>query len=387
MVKKFTTDYIMFNTIQTNLTHIFSILLDYSNYLPSWGIDLVIIFYISLLLNILFYLFILSGGFSYSLKIKFIYLLQNNINLFIVIPFILYINIYILSESSNILLEDPKVVITATVKDTEIILTGNALNSIFLHLGSAGVFAAGARIAASIVSKKLHLVPRLGIIGSSGLGFTATYQMLLDNLPNTNKSGASPAINIKTGPFKIDIKSLEFLSAKSDTEKVNVLQKAFTDNIASEVKPVVTSQSDTLSIKGDQKVSSSVLDKLEQVEPNWKDKFISNSPIENSEAFLQFISNQINNNLYLHFAIFYLLVMLLIIFTSKWAIDNNIQFNWLKSTAIGKFFHSILMKYLSAWKNNAHIWIFYILMCLIFFTCVSIYSFYQVLTALEILSK
>jgi hypothetical protein len=79
------------------------------------------------------------------------------------------------------------------------------------------------------------------------------------------------------------------------------------------------------------------------------------------------------------------LIMVLIIFTSKWVLDNNIQFNWFKSTTIGKIFHSVLVKYLSAWKNNAHIWILYILLCLIFFTCVSIYSFYRILTALDIL--
>src|SRR5271163_3254038 len=102
---------------------------------------------------------ILSAGFSNNLKNRFIYLLKNNINLFLVVPYVLFLNINLLFfiQSPNILLEDPQIIITATIDNTEIILTGNALNSIFHSLGSAGVFAAGAKIAASIVSKKLHL--------------------------------------------------------------------------------------------------------------------------------------------------------------------------------------------------------------------------------------
>jgi hypothetical protein len=172
-----------------------------------------------------------------------------------------------LLHSPNILLEDPKVIITATVDKTEISLTGDVLNSIFYHLGSAGVFAAGAKIAASIVSKNLQLVPKLGVIGGSGLGFTASYRLLLDNLPNLNTSGDTSAINIKTGPFKIEIQSLQFISAQSETEKINTFKQAFSYD-TTDTQPVVTFQSNITYIRGDQKVSSSVLDKLEQVDPN-----------------------------------------------------------------------------------------------------------------------
>lgn len=375
----------MFNIIQTTLTSIFSILLQYSYYIPCWSTNLLIIFVSSIWLNILFYIFILSGGFSKTIKNKFIFLLQYNINIFIFVPFVLFLYIQFFIQSSNILLEEPKVVITATLNNTEIAITGNALDVIFYHLGSAGVFAAGARVAAAVVTKNLHLVPRLGIIGGTGLGFTASYQVLKDKMPTPRVP--DPVINIKTGPLRIDVNALNFDSATSDTEKAQILKKVFTNNTTSEIKPVVTEESNITYIKGDNTVSSRVLEKLDQVDPDWKDKFSINSPIENNEEFLQFITNHINNNLIIHFVILYFLFMLIIILTSKWALDNNIQFNWLKGTSIGNFVHYWLMKYISIWKAHTHIWIIYIIIIVIIFNFVSIYSLNQVLTALEILKN
>lgn len=211
-------------------------------------------------------MFILSGGFSKIVKDKFIYLLQYNINIFIVAPFVLFLYIQFFIQSSNILLEEPEVVVTATLNNTEFAITGNALDVIFHHLGSAGVFATGARIAAAVVSKKLHLVPRLGIIGGTGLGFTASYQVFMDKMPTPHVS--DPVVNLKTGPLKIDINGLKFDSATTDTEKIQILKKILNINNTSEIKPVVTEDSNVTYINGDNTVTTRVLEKLDQVDPD-----------------------------------------------------------------------------------------------------------------------
>jgi hypothetical protein len=61
---------------------------------------------------------------------------------------------------------------------------------VFKTLGNVGVFTAGARISAAIVSKqKMGTLPKVGIIGSTAAGFIMAFQII-----NSNFISNSPSI-------------------------------------------------------------------------------------------------------------------------------------------------------------------------------------------------
>ena len=78
--------------------------------------------------------------------------------------------------------------------------------------------------------------------------------------------------------------------------------------------------------------NSKVLLALDQQYPNWKDSII-NSPLE--ENIIPHIINVLSNNLYLHFIILYLLIMLLIIITCKYILKDNIEFTKIQNNPLG----------------------------------------------------
>nr|YP_009690145.1 hypothetical protein PPIT_000044 [Porodaedalea pini]QEG56925.1 hypothetical protein PPIT_000044 [Porodaedalea pini] len=122
-------------------------------------------------------------------------------------------------------------------------------------------------------------------------------------------------------------------------------------------------------------------------DPDWINKFI-NSPLEKGDLlntpFMKAIIEILSINLTLHFVILYLLIMLVIIFSCKIIIDKEINFNKVLEYPLGKYIHKFLTSYVNIWRNSANIWIYFILFCLIIFNCASAYSFYKILSAINL---
>lgn len=163
---------------------------------------LITIFIVSLIFNTILFSFIYLGYFGNNLKIKFHNLITERTNLMTILVFIgSFIIIYYLY---NPILLDNNITITTKIEGNEIQFSGETINALFHQLGSAGVFAAGARIAAGLVAKQpLSLLPKAGIIAASASGLTVTYRLLNNSLPSINGSGS-----VKTGPMEIKIEGI-----------------------------------------------------------------------------------------------------------------------------------------------------------------------------------
>ncbi len=59
----------------------------------------------------------------------------------------------IINFINNPILLDDNIIITTKIDGNAVRFSGETINAIFYQLGNAGVFAAGARIAASLVAK------------------------------------------------------------------------------------------------------------------------------------------------------------------------------------------------------------------------------------------
>lgn len=337
------------------------------------------LFICSMLLNFALFSLIKLGFLGEDLKSLLKDLISKNLNLFCFIIFILSFFIFVYLKSNAIFLEDDKVIITTTLKEGTFVISGDFLNSIFTNIGSAAVFTAGARIAASLVAKHpIHLLPKTGIIGGTAAGFTATFRLISNYTPGL-ASGADSIV--QTGPVEIKIEG--FNNLNDETFQGFLKNKLF--NSSSQIKfpsPLKEgASSNTYKITGNLDETNKVISELEKVDPNWKDKFIP-SPLESDSSLTQFVVEALNTHLFLNFIIVYLLVMLLLIFICKLVLNKNTEFQNLNKYPLGNLINKILVKYISIWQTSGNVWIFLILGSLIFFNLVTLYSFYSLIKIL-----
>jgi hypothetical protein len=153
--------------------------------------------FISLFLfSFLFHLFILSiaklGAFGKNFStIINTFLIKNPIGFYLI--YFLFIFVLLIYTDSHIVYCDD-IKFTTYIDDIKVTLNGGVLNSVFQHSGYSGVMVAGIRIASSIVSKHpLSLLPKIGTIGGTGVGFIIAYVVLN---PFIDSSLVSSAIEI-----------------------------------------------------------------------------------------------------------------------------------------------------------------------------------------------
>jgi hypothetical protein len=127
--------------------------------------------------------------------------------------------------------------------------------------------------------------------------------------------------------------------------------------------------------------ASRVIQELDKSNPNWRDTFIS-SPLESDKVLYQFVLDTLNNNLILHFISTYLLIMLLVIFIAKLILINS-NFNFLDKFHLNKTIKDIIIKYVSIWQKSSHIWIFFIIICVIIFHIASLISLFNLISLLK----
>nr|YP_009690183.1 hypothetical protein PPIT_000080 [Porodaedalea pini]QEG56963.1 hypothetical protein PPIT_000080 [Porodaedalea pini] len=349
--------------------------------------NILLIFVVSFVLHFCVFYSMQIGLFGVKIQNKYITYFKQNSLLFIIIPFVISFLILNYMEYNTILLDDKPVIIKASVGDTEVELTGEFFKTILTNLGAAGVYASSARIAAALVSKtNLKLLPRIGIIGGTSTGFTASYLVLT----NTIHSFADTVVTAPTGKVKLSFEIKDLKTAGGDalnTEQAkNVLSRwvdepsLLKNNKFSNF--VYKNLEDRHEITVNSEQTSRVVSELNTNDPDWINKFI-NSPLEKGDIlnipFVKSVIEIISTNLILHFVIIYLLIMLVIIFSCKIIIDKEINFNKVLDYPLGKYIHKFLTFYVNIWRNSANIWIYFILFCLIIFNCSSAYSFYKIL--------
>jgi hypothetical protein len=187
---------------------------------------LITIFIISLILNTILFSLLYLGYFGNNLKIRFHNLITKRKNLMTILIFI--ISFIIISYLNYPILLEDNIIITTKIEGNEIQFSGETINALFYQLGTAGVFTAGARIAASLVAKQpISLLPKAGIIAAGASGLTVTYRLINCYIPS-NKGLSSGSVN--TGPMEIKIEGITLEQVKLNQGASNFLKEYFGTN-------------------------------------------------------------------------------------------------------------------------------------------------------------
>jgi hypothetical protein len=165
-------------------------------------------------LNFFIFIFINIGIFGKKIKFFFIELLENNINLIPLFCFLAFLILTVFFSFNILYLDSPDVVLTATIDNIKVEISGEAVKTIFDNIGSAGVFAAGGRIAAGLISKNLSALPKAGVIGGAAAGFTITYKILQQSVGG-NSAGT---ISVSAKPLHIKLETLSHLDSKNSLD-------------------------------------------------------------------------------------------------------------------------------------------------------------------------
>jgi hypothetical protein len=345
--------------------------------------SLLAIFVISILLHTFLFYTINLGYLGKDFKEKLKIFLVNRITLISILYFILIIIINFYVQTSVIYL-DGDVVLTTNIKNSEIILSGDMLNLILDNFGSAGVFIAGAKIAASLVTKHpIGILSKVGIIGGTGVGFTVGYKIVNKSIPNSFENMSN--ISIETGPIEIKLEGIKYASNVSNTEFKSLLDKYF--GISKSISNLNYNENfnintNTLEIISNREQTSKVISELDKTNPNWRYIFI-NSPLESDNPIIKFILDSLTNNLILNFICIYLLIMLLIILIIKFILSSNINFDRLNKYPLGNYINRFLVKFISIWQKSNNFWIFFIIIVVIIFNILSSFSIYQLISVLS----
>lgn len=340
----------------------------------------------SFLLHLSIFIFIHSGYLGDPLKVSFECILHKTQNL--LITYIFFVSLILIFFFNNAIYLDDKITITTTIENVKFEISGELIQSCFNNIGSAGVFTVGAKIAASLLAKsKLGLLPKTGIIGGTGLGFTVSFKLLNQTLPSTPSS--IETITIETGPIELVAELKNKTSADLIVEHFGIFKNISKNNPVSKISDNFTKDlHNNLNFNITPEDTAKIIKELNETSPNWRNDFILpnftiNSPLESNSSIIQFVLDALNNHLIINFVTVYLLLMLLIILICKFNINKNITFNRLDKYPFGTYINKFLTKYISIWQQFGNIWIFFILIPLIFFNTVVTFSTYQLILLLK----
>nr|YP_004376360.1 hyp4 [Moniliophthora roreri]ADO51587.1 hyp4 [Moniliophthora roreri] len=332
----------------------------------------------SIILNLFFLSIIQLGVFGLSMRVTLINLLDKNVNLIPIFNLFVFILFQIYLSFNFLYLDSSSVTVSATMDNSSFFITGDALKLICDNLGSAGVFCCGARIGAALVSKhSIGILPKTGIIGSIGSGLTISYK-IISNSMSTPENAAAAGARIGIKPVTLNIELSNVQQHNSAVDLPSALKNFFGINDGNYNIPFTEKfKNNSIELIGNES-SNKVIKALEENNPNWKDSFI-HSPLENN----QFIIDILSNNLLLQFIVLYLLIMLILIISSKFLLNESSEFKTINSLPFGGVISYLLKKYISIWKKSSNIWILLIVFSIFIFNLVSIYSIYNLLLLLK----
>lgn len=272
------------------------------------------------------------GVLGLNLRLGLINLLNKYINLLPIFSFIIFILLKFYLNFNVIFLDNKDVIVTATLENANFVMSGDVLKLIFDNLGGAAVFGASARLAAGLLAKHpMGVFPKIGVIGGTSVGYTILYRMSMESM-SSSISNSSASVSVRPVQIKLETTANTTFDVNSVNSLVNSLglqnksqlnQFSFTES--SNVNSILLQSNNHQS-------NSQVLSALDQQNPNWRDSFINSSLEEN---LFPHIIEVLSNNLLLHFIILYLLIMLLIIFTCKFILKDNIEFTRIQNNPLG----------------------------------------------------
>nr|UEX92945.1 hypothetical protein [Marasmiellus scandens] len=325
------------------------------------------------------------GSKIYSLLIEISKTKYNAFLFFINYFVFVYILILVLKYNINIIYLD-EVSVNVTVNGVDANISGDILRLIKETFGDVVVFTTGSRLAYLIVSKNsgLGIGPKIGITLFSGAGGVLSYR-IVDRVSSRN-SVSNPVIlngelrveNIHfqaTGNYEIEKHPvLSYLFGMNKSCSINNVDKTFTvskniDGIST-LKEVSSSNS-----KG-------VIESLSENNPDWASKFHNfklNSPYEDETGIISLIIDNLSDHLSLTIISIYLLLMLLLIFICKLVLSNDLYLKRISNLKlfkgyVGSKISKFLIWYISIWQKSSSVWIFFIIIMLLMFNVVSLYS-------------
>lgn len=339
-----------------------------------------VLFGFSFVLHVFLLGIIRLGVFGINLSICLNNILNRYINLVPIFSFIVFILLKFYLSYNVIFLDSKDIIVTASLDNTNFVITGDVLKLIFENLGGAAVFGASARIAAGLFCKHpIGVFPKIGIIGGTGVGYTILYRMSMDSI---GSSISNSSASISVSPVQIKLETVA--NTTFDGNAVNSLVNNLGLNNKYQLSQF--SFTETSSLKNiylqskNHQINSQVISAFDQQNPNWRDSFIQ-SPLE--ENLTPHIINVLSYNLILHFIILYLLIMLLIIISCKFIIKENIEFTKIQNNPLGVWVKYTINKFISIWKVSSNFWIYFILFNVLVFTTASIYYTYYLLVLLK----
>lgn len=289
-------------------------------------------------------------------------------------------------HGNTIYLDNTDVTVKVTLENATFSLSGEGLALIFHNLGSAGVFVAGAKIAATFVSKKATILPKSGAILAGGATTALTYKLISKGDAINNTFSSSPGISVSTGPVSLEVYNIDINTGITSLELKEILRTQFNPDLTRTItnKLDVKELGNTKILDLNKESSSAILRELERSDPDWKSKFIMNSPQEQTEVLLGHVKDFITDNVLLHYIAIYLLFLLLFFIAAKIILDHKIEIKWIQKYPR---IHGWWLKYLSLYKVSNTAWMLYIIGVLIVINCSSLYSFFKILEVLEFLKK
>jgi hypothetical protein len=366
------------------------------------------LFIISFLFNFIIFYIIKSGLFGDNLKFKLNQILKSNINLITFISFFLFLLVSIYLNMYKLHLDNTVVVIKTVINDSQIVITGSLLMNLMQSIGSAGIFAASYRIVAGLLAKQhMSTLTKYGYITGGEIGTTVIYRMASNSVPLQSTLNTI----IKTGPIQVTLENSSnnnnlsnlINSVNEQNTSTSLLEhcKKFTMNNTqlTENTEKLNNGISQITINGNTGASSKILNELEKLDLNWKDKFFVKSPLENGDAINNFIIENffiksplekgdpmtkffidtLTDHVILHFIILYFILGLTIIIICKINLPKDPQFPKVKSLPFGNLIHKLLTYYITMWQISSNFWIYFILFFIFLFNLGSLISITKLL--------
>ena len=114
---------------------------------------------------------------------------------------------------------------------------------------------------------------------------------------------------------------------------------------------------------------------------------IINAPLELTDIeklkYMNDLVNLLQYDLIVNMVMVYLIFTLIFIITVKIITDNNINIDIVKNFPLGKYLYIILNKLISSWRISNIAWIYFLLISLFIFSCISTFGIYVSLVVIS----
>lgn len=301
----------------------------------------------------------------------------------------------------SIIYLDDVVSVKLSINGIDTTVSGDILSSVKTVFGDAIVFLGCARLAFLVLNKNMALnsMSKIGIVIGSGSGGLTSYKVVNRTLQAAGMVNYAVILNEKfevanvgvvaSGSYKIpNHPFLDLLFGLNLSKDVKNIFQAFTiDNSGQFTLLKAKNNIPILEALNATYPDCNTQFKTIKVEPN----LTINSPYEGDSAIISFLIDNLTDHLYLTIISIYLLLMLLLIFICKLVLSSDIEFKRISkiqifNLSLGEKIAKLLTWFISIWQKNSSFWIFFIIIMLVIFNGVSLFSISTMLKILKNIS-